>query len=58
VLARFFDCIIVESEFGAGKPDERVYRHALAQLQAPAAGTWIVGDNLEWDREKRYGVTI
>ena len=28
-LAGFFDVIVIEGEFGAGKPDEVVYRHAL-----------------------------
>ena len=31
-LARFFDAIVIEGEFGAGKPDEIVYRHALGEL--------------------------
>jgi len=48
-LAQYFDCIVVEGEFGCGKPDERVFRHALATLGADAAATWMVGDNLEWD---------
>lgn len=48
-LAPFFDCIVVEGEFGVGKPDERVYRHALAQLGVTPVEAWMVGDNLEWD---------
>ena len=48
-LAPFFDYIVVEGEFGAGKPDLRVYRHALDQLGAQPGETWMVGDNLEWD---------
>lgn len=48
-LAPFFDCIVVEGEFGVGKPDERVYRHALGQLGVTPKETWMVGDNLEWD---------
>lgn len=48
-LARFFACIVVEGEFGAGKPDERVYRHALRQLDVAPQQTWMVGDNLIWD---------
>ena len=28
-LDRYFDCIVIEGEFGCGKPDERVFRHAL-----------------------------
>ena len=48
-LARHFDCVLIEGEFGIGKPDERVYLHALDQLNAAAADTWMVGDNLEWE---------
>jgi putative hydrolase of the HAD superfamily len=48
-LAAHFDCILIEGEFGAGKPDERVYRHALAQLGARPADAWMVGDHLEWE---------
>ena len=48
-LARHFDYICVEGEFGCGKPDERVYRGALTALSADPATTWMVGDNLEWD---------
>jgi putative hydrolase of the HAD superfamily len=48
-LAGYFECIAVEGELGFGKPDVRVYRHALEQLGAAASETWMVGDNLEWD---------
>jgi putative hydrolase of the HAD superfamily len=48
-LAGFFDVIVIEGEFGAGKPDEAVYRHALGALGADATRTWMIGDNLEWD---------
>lgn len=48
-LAPHFDCIVVEGEFGCGKPEERVYRHALETLGVPASGTWMAGDNLVWD---------
>jgi putative hydrolase of the HAD superfamily len=48
-LAPFFDYILVEGEFGIGKPDLQVYRHVLAQLDTAAEDTWMVGDNLEWD---------
>jgi len=49
-LAHFFDCIVVEGEFGVGKPDARVYEHALAALGAPRGReTWMVGDNLAAD---------
>jgi len=48
-LAGFFDYILVEGEFGAGKPDEQVYLHCLEQLKVAPEMTWMVGDNLEWD---------
>ena len=48
-LARFFDVIVIEGEFGVGKPDESVYRHALGALAVSPREAWMVGDNLEWD---------
>lgn len=48
-LARFFDVIVIEGEFGMGKPEEPVYRHVLGALAVPPAETWMVGDHLEWD---------
>lgn len=48
-LAGYFDAIVIEGEFGAGKPDEAVYRHALAAIGARPEVSWMVGDNLEWD---------
>ncbi len=48
-LAPFFDCILIEGEFGVGKPDERVYRFALEQLDVKPEETWMIGDNLEWE---------
>ncbi len=58
-LARFFDYILVEEEFGVGKPDERVYFHALKKLDAKPSDAWIVGDNLEWEvaAPQRLGIT-
>ena len=48
-LAPFFEYIVVEGEFGAGKPDERVYRHVLDQLNLRPEEAWMIGDNLEGD---------
>jgi putative hydrolase of the HAD superfamily len=48
-LARFFDLILIEGEFGVGKPHESVYRHALGALGSRPEETWMVGDHLEWD---------
>lgn len=48
-LAPYFDCIVIAGEFGAGKPDERVFRHAMQSLSCGADTTWMIGDNLEAD---------
>jgi putative hydrolase of the HAD superfamily len=48
-LERYFDCIVIEGEFGCGKPDERVFRHALQALGCAPAHTWMVGDNFDAD---------
>ncbi|SFM14316.1 putative hydrolase of the HAD superfamily [Paenibacillus sp. 1_12] len=48
-LAPLFDIILVEGEFGIGKPDARIYHHAIQQLGAAAEDTWMVGDNFEWE---------
>jgi putative hydrolase of the HAD superfamily len=48
-LDRYFEFILIEGEFGVGKPDERIYRHALTQLDLHPSQVWMVGDNLEWD---------
>ena len=48
-LTPLFDCILIEGEFGVGKPDERIYLHTLDQLNVKPEETWMVGDNLEWD---------
>lgn len=48
-LAPLFDCIILEGEFGVGKPDRRVFDHALRELGTQPHETWMVGDNLHWE---------
>ena len=40
-----FDYILIEEEFGVGKPDERVYLHAIGQLDTHPSKSWMVGDN-------------
>jgi putative hydrolase of the HAD superfamily len=58
-LARYFDVMVIEGEFGCGKPDEKVYRHALAALAVRPEDAVMVGDNLEWDvaAPQRLGLT-
>jgi putative hydrolase of the HAD superfamily len=58
-LARHFDYICIEGEFGCGKPDDRVYRSALQATTSQPNTAWMVGDNLEWDviAPMRLGLT-
>ena len=49
-LAPFFGAIVIEGEFGAGKPDAAVYATALAALGVvPGPDVWMLGDHLEFD---------
>ena len=45
-LEPLFDCVLVAGEFGAAKPDPRVFRHTLEQLEVEPSDAWMVGDNL------------
>ena len=57
-LSDFFSYILVEGEFGVGKPDGRVYLQALKKLGVAPTDSWMAGDNLEWDVEapQRLGI--
>ena len=48
-LGHRFDHIQIEGEFGQGKPELAVYRHALEKLGVDAADAWMVGDNYDWE---------
>ena len=48
-LAPYFDHIVIEGEFGAGKPDRRVYDTLLSALDATPGDAWAIGDHLEFD---------
>lgn len=48
-LARHFDVIVVEGEFGRGKPEPDVFHHALATVGVAAHEAWHIGDNLYAD---------
>jgi len=48
-LEPYFDCILLEGEFGIGKPDRRVFDHALSKLNVKPQDAWMVGDNLDWE---------
>jgi putative hydrolase of the HAD superfamily len=45
----YFDAVVIEGEFGNGKPHERVFRHALAVTGALPEDAWHIGDNLYAD---------
>ena len=57
-LAELFDLILIEGEVGCGKPDPRIYQHALDQMRVAASDAWMAGDNLEWDvaQPQRMGI--
>jgi putative hydrolase of the HAD superfamily len=48
-LGRWFDYILVEGEFGAGKPDRSVYEAAVRALGCLPTTAWMVGDDLRND---------
>ncbi len=48
-LAKFFDHIQIEGEFGIGKPDERAFRSSLDALGVGSRDAWMIGDNLDFD---------
>jgi putative hydrolase of the HAD superfamily len=48
-LADHFDVIVIEGEFGAGKPDPSVFAHALERIGVVPVRSLMVGDNYEAD---------
>ena len=48
-LHRFFQHLVIEEEFGFGKPDHRVFDYALRQVGVQPQDSWMVGDNLSLD---------
>jgi putative hydrolase of the HAD superfamily len=48
-LERFFDPILIESEFGIGKPDHKGFLHALDCLGSSPSQAWMVGNDLVFD---------
>ena len=44
-----FDAVVISGEVGVRKPDERIFRLALARLGVAAADATFVGDDPEWD---------
>ena len=58
-LAPYFHYILIEGEFGAGKPEPSVYEAALRALRCRPGDTWVVGDDLYSDiaAPQRLGLT-
>lgn len=48
-LERHFDVIVIEGEFGHGKPHPNVFRHAMATVGSSPEDSWHIGDNLYAD---------
>ena len=48
-LDALFDSVVIEGEFGVGKPDARVYLTALGEIGTRPEEAWMVGDHLEFD---------
>jgi putative hydrolase of the HAD superfamily len=48
-LARHFDVIVIEGEFGRGKPHPDVFRHAMKTVGSKPEESWHIGDNLYAD---------
>jgi putative hydrolase of the HAD superfamily len=48
-LRDHFEILLVEGEFGVGKPDLTVFQHALQALKLAPQQAWMVGDNLAFD---------
>ncbi len=45
-LEPHMDVIVIEGEFGKGKPEREVFEHALRAVDVTAEDAWHVGDNL------------
>jgi putative hydrolase of the HAD superfamily len=48
-LSDYFDVVVVSAEFGVGKPDPSIFRHALSRLGSNAERAVMVGDSLSRD---------
>jgi putative hydrolase of the HAD superfamily len=57
-LAPYFDEIVIEGEFGRGKPERAVFEHALSRAAVAPDEAWHVGDNLYADIGGAQGAGI
>jgi putative hydrolase of the HAD superfamily len=57
-LAKHFEYIQVQEEFGVGKPDAAAFQNVMGVLELSAEEVWMVGDNLELDMAAAQRVGI
>jgi putative hydrolase of the HAD superfamily len=57
-LAHHFDVIVIEGEFGHGKPHPNVFRHAMETVGSKPVESWHIGDNLYADIGGAQGAGI
>lgn len=50
-LLPYFECVLIDQEVGFSKPDPRIFRLALSELQVLPQESYMVGDNLVWEIE-------
>jgi putative hydrolase of the HAD superfamily len=57
-LERHFNYVLIEEEFGAGKPEDIVYCHLLNHFAINPEDAWMIGDNLDWEvvAPQRHGI--
>jgi putative hydrolase of the HAD superfamily len=48
-LGDLFDVILVEGEWGVGKPHRSVFEEALRRMNVSASEVWMIGDNFDAD---------
>ena len=48
-LGSYFDAVVASTDIDAGKPDARIFQHALRELRAEPEDAWHVGDSLASD---------
>jgi len=48
-LEPLFDFIVIEGEFGVGKPDRSIFQHVLTQMAIDNRDVWMIGDDLARD---------
>ncbi len=59
-LDRQVELLVTSSDVDVGKPDARIFEHALQRLGVSADEAWMVGDSLDSDvvRAAEAGITV